>query len=80
MNTLMRRVSCETLQREIHLLEVSYWEASENYLGVALIQPGDSVTIIISGFMLHKANWVEPRDLNTRPFSYMFCMERDFFM
>ena len=37
------------MQREMPLiesaLEASYWEAIENYLGVAPIRSGDSVTI-----------------------------------
>ena len=31
-------------------LEAFYWEMTENYLGVALIQPGDAVIIEWSGF------------------------------
>ena len=49
-NTLMRRVNCETLQREMHMLEASYRETVENYLGVALIQPGDAVTVRFKWF------------------------------
>lgn len=32
------------------MLEAFYWEAFENYLGVAPIRPGDSVIITMSGF------------------------------
>ena len=49
-NALMRRVSCETLQREMHMLEASYRETAENYLGVAPIQPGDTVTVRFKWF------------------------------
>lgn len=39
-NTKMRRVGCETCQREAYLLEVPSWEAFENYLGVTPIRSG----------------------------------------
>lgn len=44
-NTLMRRVTCWKIQREMQLLEASYWKICEDYLGVPLIQAGDSVII-----------------------------------
>ena len=42
----MRRVTCENVQREVHLLKVPYAETCEDYLGVPLIQAVDYVTII----------------------------------
>lgn len=47
------------IQREVPRLRVSYQEATEDYLGVALIRSGDSVIIIMSG--LNKTIRVEPR-------------------
>ena len=39
----MRQVLCEIIQREISLVELSYYKTWEDYLGVTLIRSGDSV-------------------------------------
>lgn len=56
------------------MLEVSSWEASENYLGVALIRSGDTVIVEKSGFAekicVRQIGW--NRELKiTRPFLYI---------
>ena len=58
--TLKRTVGYpEWLQREMSWLETSYRKIIEDYLGVALIKPGDSVIVKMRGFVL-KAIRVEP--------------------
>ena len=48
-------------QREIHLVEESCQELSENHLGVALIKIGDSVIIIKEVVCQKHTIRVEPR-------------------
>lgn len=48
-------------QREIHLVEESCQELSEDHLGVALIKPGDSVIIIKEVVCQKHTIRVEPR-------------------
>lgn len=50
------------IQREVPRLEVSYQEATEDYLGVALIRSGDSVIIINEEGSLMGSIRVEPRE------------------
>lgn len=66
-------------QREIHLVEESCQELSEDHLGVALIKPGDSVIIKKSGAQTKSAHnkggtTVELSSLNRRSVcSGIFC-------
>ena len=81
-NTMMRRVGCGTFQREIHLLEVSYWETSENCLGVTLIRSGliplSSNREALSSLKMKKqAGWNRESE-NTRPLQCNYC--KGFFM
>jgi hypothetical protein len=45
----MRRVAYWNVQREVHMLEAPYGKICEDYLGVPLIQAGDSVIIVMRG-------------------------------
>ena len=65
------------------MLEVSCWEVSEDYLGVALIKPGDSVIIKMkwfNAFYLWVRNKKGGTASRTRPFLSEDDRKRTFFI
>ena len=77
---MKRRVHCERVTERIaeadrtaSWCERFYWETMEDHLGVALIQPGDSVIIIMSGFVIdyltEQAGWNREY---IRPMHYLY--------